>query len=129
MPRPRWGDKKEVEKIAEVVESVPEVTEPWEMLDKGDKGEDQVSSLPQDIQDLGKLLAEVAGEDYSDFFDPKYDQVSPNSIIGPVSLGLKDDRDKRFIPGTMTAALPIFSKYAGGLLKSMLQQVIYHQGE
>ena len=123
-PRPRWGDKKKVEKVEEVVESVAEVTEPGEILDKKD---DLVSSLPEDLQNLGKLLAEVAGEEYSDFFDPKWDQVWPNSTLsGPVSLGLTDDdRDKRFSPALLSAALPIFSQFAGGLLKPMLQQLMY----
>ena len=66
-PRPRWGDKKKVAKVVEVVE-IAEVTEPGEILGKKD---DMVSTLPEDLQNLGQLLAEVAGGEYSDFFLPK----------------------------------------------------------
>ena len=49
-----------------------------------DRGEDKGLSLPQDIQDLTKLLAAVAGEDQEDWYDPKFDQVSGNSSIEQV---------------------------------------------
>ena len=122
-PRPRWGDKKKVAKVVEVVE-IAEVTEPGEIFGKKDE---MVSTLPKDLQNLGQLLAEVAGEEYSDFFYPKWDQEWPNSSLsGPVSLGLTDDdRDKRFSPALLSTALPIFTQFAGGLLKPMLQQLMY----
>ena len=87
------------------------------------------SSLPDSLQSLGQLLSAVAGES-SDYYDPKWDQEWPNSsLVEAIVPGFREDRDKRFSPVLISAALPIFTHFAGGLLTPMLQQLMYRTGK
>ena len=89
------------------------------------------STLPDNLQSLGELLSAVAGEDVGSFYDPKWDEEWPNTslteevVYGP---GDEEDRDKRFSPAIISAALPIFTHFAGGILQPMLQQLMYCPG-
>ena len=93
------------------------------------KKEEIKSTLPDDLQNLGELLSAVAGEDSADLYDPKWDEEWPNtSLTEEVMHGPEEDRDKRFSPAIISAALPIFTHFAGGILQPMLQQLMYRPG-
>ena len=78
-------------------------------------------SLPEDLKSLSDLLTAVAGES-SHFLDPQWDSEEwQNSSFDSE----EPDRDRRFSPAILSAALPMMTHFWGQILKPMLKGIAY----
>ena len=103
------------------------VEDPKDHLDKEDVS---ISTLPEDLVELGRVLAEIVGpEEVARNVDPRYDDWSNETLIGPLSEQAFE-REKRFAAALMSkVAAPLFTTFAGSILKPMLSQIIFRPGK
>ena len=90
-------------------------------------------SIPKDIEDLTQLLEAVVGESNLEYYDPRFDTIevlnsSEVATLDQEETSLADGRSKRQIGPLIASLIPQLSKFGGGLLKSILCQLIYRGG-
>ena len=101
---------------------------PKDSLDKRDVSIS--STLPEDLMELSRVLAEIVGEEeIARNIDPRYDDWGNSTYAGPPEYQAFE-REKRFAAGILAkVAAPLFTTFAGSLLKPMLSQIIFRPGK